>query len=195
MYYLSAKNSPINWLFLLAVAECQTSNMSRNCTQNEIAPRPNQLSYLTRNATGSFDFKGFADPNSNQVVSPWIWSMGVQNVWNFTNNLTFWYQQPVWLDTHGVNLASDKLGYEICYLTLSDYPLSAQRRGQGDNGDCTKFYNQQCVDDWRKALVDQGLRYMNKNSTDRESPCKALRQFTPDSCKDFKSGTRAWGGM
>lgn len=180
-------------ILCLGLAVAQSSDIDRNCTANDIEARPGQVSYRTLNATGTFDFKGFGDINSGTPLTTWTWSTGVQNVWNFTNNLTFWYQQPVWLDTHGTDLASDDLDYEMCYLTLSKYSSSAQRRGQGDSGDCTKFFNQKCVDDWRRALSDQGLLHMRSNSTDRQAPCEALRQFMPESCKDFKEASRAWG--
>lgn len=189
----SAKPIVTAWILFLGLALAQYPDDARNCTAGEIDPHPGQVSYRTLNATGSYEFKAFGNPSTIDPAAKWTWSIGVQNIWNFTNNIAFWYEQPVWVDTRGTDLASDEVDYEMCYLALSDFPLSMQRNGEGDSGDCTKFFNLQCVDDWRKALTDQGLKYMRDNSTDRKLPCEALRQFTPESCKNFKGSTRMTG--
>jgi len=175
----------------LGLAVAQSPDSARNCTSNEILSSTSGVSYSTMNATGSFEYKGFRNQNSDSPMETWTWSTGVQNIWNFTNNRTFFYEQPVWIDTHGTDLASDDLGYEMCHLTLLDFPQSLQKSGHGDSGDCTTFFNLQCVDDWKKALTEQGVKHIRSNSTDL--PCQKLLNFTPPSCKDFGDGSRATG--
>jgi hypothetical protein len=183
--------SNLTCVLFLGSTAAQSPDINRNCTANEIQAHPGDVSYHTLNATGTFDIKGFGDANIGIPLATWTWSTGVQNIRNSGNNLTFFYQQPVWLDTHGTDLASKDLNYEMCYLTLSRYPASDQKRGQGDKGDCTKFLNQACVDEWRKALIDQASRYIRSNIT--QNPCESLRQLAPESCKDFHDGSRSVG--
>ncbi|EPE33427.1 hypothetical protein GLAREA_06440 [Glarea lozoyensis ATCC 20868] len=171
----------------------QSADINRNCTAKEIQAHPGNVSYRTLNATGALDIKGLGDANIGIPLPTWTWSTGVQNIRNSEDNLTFFYQQPVWLDTHGTDLASEDLEYEMCYLTLSGYSASAQKRGQGDSGDCTKFFNQQCVDEWRKVLSDEGSRYIRSNIT--QNPCKSLLQLAPESCKDFQDVSRSAGSI
>jgi len=190
------KIAHIQWLlFLLSPVSAQfTVNNDRNCTANETWLDPHSpISYHTLNASGSFEFPGFRDPKGNQPESDWTWSKGIHNIWNSTYNQTFRYDEVVWLDTHGVDLASKDLDFQVCYSALIGYPQSVQKRGQGDNGDCTTFFNKECAVDLKSFLDQRAAEAIGKNVT--VSPCSMLSDYNIDSCDDFQNTMRLSGSI
>src|SRR6266498_2736678 len=83
----------ITLLILLRPASSQLLLDERGCIPNEADPHPNNISCTTLNATGSFTFPAFRNPNSNSPQTTWTWSTGIKTY-------------PIWLNIHGVDLAS-----------------------------------------------------------------------------------------
>ncbi|KKY16562.1 hypothetical protein UCRPC4_g05899 [Phaeomoniella chlamydospora] len=160
---------------------------SRGCAGNDSLPSPLGLSYEILNASGTYDVEGFYNIYNFTSIPTWTWGTGIQskNVSGVTR-----YEQPVWLDTHGTDLAADDLSFNMCYLVLTGQSQSQQKKGQNDDGDCTTFFSEQCVKDLSSSLLRSTLdSYGNATSL----PCKLAVNIWPESCEKFSSTSHHYG--
>lgn len=133
------------------------------------------------NATGSMDYVmqlAVMAASQESFVPHWTWSIGVQ-VLNSSSTKSH-YTQALWLDTHGQDLTSDKLGFQMCYLTILGQSQSQEKQGIKDEGDCSAFLGDTCTSAWLKALWLKWSDLKTQNST--QSPCQAVAHSMPSAC-------------
>ena len=169
----------------LSVTNAALNLTDRGCNSNDTLVHPSDVSYRTHNATGSVRTPGFF--NSSEQ---WTWSTAVQVL----PGDSFIYQ-PVWVDTAGTDLTTPGRDLDLCYVVLEGHSQAAQKRGQGDKGDCMKFLGAECVADWRSMLMSQASSFRSSSSfrsnNTRDSPCGRLT--IPTSCKKTQGSFRSFG--
>lgn len=154
--------------------------VARSCPSNETYPNHYNLSYTDFNATGSYDFTSIYNPYNFTSIAEWTWSTGIVSA---NNSGQIDYEQPIWLDTHGTDLASPNLGFNMCYAVLTGLSQSMQQRGKNDNGNCKTLLGSKCVEDWIKTLSAAPFSY-DYNATGY-SPCLRALSSWPKSCKEL----------
>jgi len=148
--------------------------LDRGCTPDETYVHTSNVSYQTRNASGSVRVSGFSANPAGADNKNWTWSTAVQQLKSEKA-----IYQPIWVDAAGIDLASPDLGFDLCYIMIVGQDRATQKRGQGDKGDCLTFLGADCVRDWQKNLKSQALNFRTNDT--RQSPCSMADR--PGSCK------------
>ena len=135
----------------------------------------------TYNASASYQVAGFYPPgNGTRTPANWTYNTAILAVSNSSN------LQTLWIDTlDGTDVGSKDLPYFGCMTAFFGIPQSTNKRGQDDNGDCTKAYDQDCAKEMISFAKSATLP-LSGTIQDANDMCARLGRMTvPDACRKY----------
>ncbi|KAL8715143.1 MAG: hypothetical protein Q9220_001100 [cf. Caloplaca sp. 1 TL-2023] len=171
--------------FACAQQNSTQQNSTSSCFNSETFG-PNGDTY---NASASYQIPGFYPPG-NGTTPPANWTYNIATVSGSKGN----YSQAIWIDTpDNTDVSSKNLPYIGCVAAFFSLPSGTDRRGQDDNGDCTKALDQDCVQGVIKFAKQRAIG-VARTSYDASGICAGLLSMAvPDACKKYTGGGSTWG--
>ena len=162
-------------------AQSNDSQSSGTECNNTVQTSHNSSTSVKNTGVGQYSIPGFYAPG-NGTVPPanWTYTIGVEVHENSSSsNTNFWVGTP-----DGTDPTSQALPYHGCMAAYMELPQSTAKRGQDDNGDCTKTFDQKCVDALT-AEIKQSASLASGTDDKVINVCANLGRGPPDECKKY----------
>ncbi len=135
----------------------------------------------TYNASASCQVPGFY-PSGTGPSPPTNWTYNTAVIFDSSGMS----HQTIWIDTpDGTDVGSKDLPYDGCITAFHPLPRSTVQRGQEDNGDCMRTFDEDCVRDTVEMAKQQAASFDDRVSS-ASSICSSLvTGGLADLCKKY----------
>ncbi|KAL8819714.1 MAG: hypothetical protein Q9223_001902, partial [Gallowayella weberi] len=154
----------------------------------------------TYNASAAYPVPAFIPPNDPSEPHNWTYHTAVL-VNTKGSTQTIWIDNPSSISNE-TQPTSKSLPYVGCIVAFFGLPHDTIQRGQADTGDCTKTFDQECVNAVVAGAKNAGAQMSgtmgnetNTSGQDTGDVCVRLMQsVVPSACRKYTGEGPLWGG-